>query len=790
MTISQPRLKRALTILIVGFFVAGSGILASEVTNSPVAAEAADLSQFDAGSIISDAKFFDGFALSTSEVQTFLNGKVASCTINNGQASHAAGAPYYSSSGAQYSTVASTCLKDYTQTTPNMVGQPGLCSPYTGRSSESAASIIANIGEACNVSQKVLLVLLEKEQSLVRDTWPLVKQYDSATGFACYDNGQPCVGGYAGFFYQVWAAALQFQRYGTGSFTWYPVGQVSNILYQANNAGCGTRSTYIANRATAALYYYTPYTPNAAALAAGYGLGDACSAYGNRNFFQLYVDWFGSTQGNPEPKALRSTSAPTLSRTGAVLPGEILTSTVSGWDAGVAFAYQWLRDGAAISGATNASYTTVAADNGAALRVMVTGSKSGFVTSNQTSVDTAQVIGDPAEIAASAIRFHAILPARITDTRVGGRTIDGQMTGTGSIGAGQVLRIPISGRNGIPASGVGAVSLNVTVVSPTSNGHVTVFPTGTSVPNASNVNFRAGQVTPNAVFSKIGSDGSISVFNSAGNTNIIVDVNGWYPTDGAFTPTAPARILDTRAGQNTVDGRYVATGAIGAGQSMKIAILGRNGLPTAGVDSVSLNVTAVTPAAYGHLTVYPTGTSVPNASNLNFYAGTVVANAVIAKVGADGSISVFNSAGSTDVVIDITGWYPTTPAITTFTPARILDTRAGQNTVDGRFVATGPASPGQVLRLPVLGRAGVPATGVGAVSVNVTAVTPSSDGNLTIFPSGFAQPPTSNLNFRAGQVVSNAVIAKVGADGTISIFNSAGNSHIIVDINGWFPQTY
>jgi hypothetical protein len=239
-----------------------------------------------------------------------------------------------------------------------------------------------------------------------------------------------------------------------------------------------------------------------------------------------------------------------------------------------------------------------------------------------------------------------------------------------------------------------------------------------------------------------------------------------------------------------VDGRYVATGAIGAGQSMKIAILGRNGLPTAGVDSVSLNVTAVSPAAYGHLTVYPTGTSVPNASNLNFYAGTVVANAVIAKVGADGSISVFNSAGSTDVVIDITGWYPTTPAITTFTPARILDTRAGQNTVDGRFVATGPASPGQVLRLPVLGRAGVPATGVGAVSVNVTAVTPTSDGNLTIFPSGFAQPPTSNLNFRKGQVVSNAVIAKVGADGTISIFNSAGNSHIIVDINGWFPQTY
>jgi hypothetical protein len=776
--------------MIIGLFVAGSGVLASEVTNSPVAANAADLGQFNAGNIISDAKFFDGNALSASEVQSVLNGKVATCTINNGQPSHAAGAPYYSSSGALYSTVASTCLKEYTQRTPNMVGQSGFCAPYTGRSSETAASIIANIGQACNVSQKVLLVLLEKEQSLVRDTWPLVRQFDSATGFACYDNGQPCVSGYAGFFYQVWAAALQFQRYGSGSFTWYPVGKVSNVLYQANNAACGTRSTLIENRATAALYYYTPYTPNPAALAAGYGLGDACSAYGNRNFYQLYVDWFGSTQGDPDPKSLQSTPLPTLSRTGALIPGDTVSAVVAGWDANVAFSYQWLRDGKNISGATTSAYQTVVADNGASLQVAVTGSKAGFVPVAKTSTETAQVVADAAEIAASATRFHSTLPARIADTRPGGRTVDGQMTGTGTIGAGQVLRIPILGRNGIPSDGVGAVSLNVTVVSPSSDGHVTVFPTGTAVPNASNVNFRAGQVTPNAVFAKVGSDGSVSIFNSAGNTNVIVDVNGWYPTGGAFTPAAPARILDTRVGQNTVDGRYVATGPIASGQSMKIAILGRNGLPLSGVDSVSLNVTAVTPEAYGHLTVYPSGTSVPNASNLNFYAGTVVANAVIAKVGADGSISVFNSAGNTHVVIDITGWYASSTALTTFTPARILDTRAGQSTVDGKFVATGTASPGEVLRIPVVGRAGVPSTGVGSVSVNVTAVTSTSDGNLTIFPSGSAQPPTSNLNFRRGQVVSNAVMAKVGPDGTISIFNSAGNTHIIVDVNGWFPITY
>jgi hypothetical protein len=277
--------------------IATAGFVSITLATTDEPATAADLSQFEAGNIISDSKFFDGNAMSSAEVQTFLNARVPTCSINNGQPSHAAGAPYYNSSGNIYSYVADSCLKDFRQSTPTLGAQAGACAAYEGRSSESAAEIIARVGQACNISQKVLLVLLQKEQILVSDTWPLVKQFNEATGFACYDNGQPCVGGYAGFFTQVWAAALQFQRYGTGSFTWYPVGQVTQVLYKDNNASCGTKGILIENRATAALYYYTPYTPNAAALAAGYGLGDDCSAYGNRNFYQMYVDWFGSTRG-------------------------------------------------------------------------------------------------------------------------------------------------------------------------------------------------------------------------------------------------------------------------------------------------------------------------------------------------------------------------------------------------------------------------------------------------------------------------------------------------------------
>ena len=282
---------RGYVTVIISLFALLTSTLTPLDTNS---AKAADLSKFQAGNIISDSIFFDGQAMSAVQVQSFLNQRVPQCTINNGQPSRAAGAPAGTST-----RIADVCLKDYRQQTPTMAAQPGICTTYIGAPSESAAEIITKVGQACNISQKVLLVLLDKEQSLVSDSWPSVYQYERATGFACYDNGQPCVQEFSGFFYQVWAAARQFQRYGNAPFTWYPVGRVSQIAYQANRPDCGSKSVFIENRATAALYYYTPYTPNSAALNAGYGTGDSCSAYGNRNFYQLFTDWFGSTQSHP-----------------------------------------------------------------------------------------------------------------------------------------------------------------------------------------------------------------------------------------------------------------------------------------------------------------------------------------------------------------------------------------------------------------------------------------------------------------------------------------------------------
>lgn len=305
-TSSKSRFLWAVTVII-AFFC--SSII---TVTSPQSASAADLTQFDAGEIISDSVFYNGASMSANDIQNFLNARVPSCTINNGQPSHAAGAPYGNTS------IADVCLKDYRQSTPTMSAQPGLCAQYQGSPSESAAQIISKVSIACNISPKVLLVLINKEQSLVTDSWPTIYQYTHATGFACYDNGQPCVSDYDGFFYQVWAAARQFQRYGQAPFTWYPVGAVSNILYQANKPECGTKAVYIKNRATAALYYYTPYTPNQAALSAGYGTGDACSAYGNRNFYQFFVDWFGSTRGNDVDPSYLDTYTNFVNNSGAL----------------------------------------------------------------------------------------------------------------------------------------------------------------------------------------------------------------------------------------------------------------------------------------------------------------------------------------------------------------------------------------------------------------------------------------------------------------------------------------
>ncbi len=232
--------------------------------------DTANLAQFKPGNIISDSVFFQNDTMSAGQIDSFFRGKVASCRSGY------------------------VCLKDYRQNTPNRPAD-NYCRGYSGAPNESAATIIARVAQSCGINPRVLIVMLEKEQSLVTHTWPSTWRYDMALGQGCPDTAA-CDPAYAGFFYQIYGAARQMQIYAEGRwFTYYAPGKTWNILYHPNRA-CGSAPVRVENKATAALYYYTPYQPNRAALNAGYGTGDGCSSYGNRNFYQLFTDWFGSTQ--------------------------------------------------------------------------------------------------------------------------------------------------------------------------------------------------------------------------------------------------------------------------------------------------------------------------------------------------------------------------------------------------------------------------------------------------------------------------------------------------------------
>jgi hypothetical protein len=265
------RIRRTLAILLP--LVVLSTLLSVVNVTAPSpgdAAQAASTAGFKAGDIISDSTFTDTSSMSTADIQSFLNAKESGCTASNGQ----------------------PCLKDFRMTTATMSAD-NYCRAFAGASGDTAASILSKVASACGINPQVLLVMLQKEQGLVLSTAPSAFAYLHATGFFCPDTPSGCDPRYSGFQNQVYYAARQMQVYAKNPNSFgYAAGAYNTIRYSPD-ASCGSTSVYIENQATASLYNYTPYTPNAAALAAGYGSAP-CGAYGNRNFYLYFMDWFGN----------------------------------------------------------------------------------------------------------------------------------------------------------------------------------------------------------------------------------------------------------------------------------------------------------------------------------------------------------------------------------------------------------------------------------------------------------------------------------------------------------------
>ena len=370
--------------------------------------------------------------------------------------------------------------------------------------------------------------------------------------------------------------------------------------------------------------------------------------------------------------------------------------------------------------------------------------------------------------------FMSLTPARLADTRSSGVKV-GSADGTAG-----PFKVHVLNRGGLPGSGIGAVALNVTAANGEDpnigGGYVTVYPCGTR-PDASNLNFTAGQTIPNAVIAPVSAAGDVC-FYVYGKAHLIVDVSGYFPTGNGIVSLTPARLADTR-------GSGVKVGAAdGNGQPFRVNVLNRGGLPGSGIGAVALNVTAANGEdpniGGGYVTVYPCGTR-PDASNLNFTAGQTIPNAVIAPVSAAGDVC-FYVYGKAHLIVDVSGYFPTGNGIVSLTPARLADTR-------GSGVKVGAADGnGQPFRVNVLNRGGLPGSGIGAVALNVTAANGEDPniggGYVTVYPCG-TRPDASNLNFTAGQTIPNAVIAPVSASGDVC-FYVYGKAHLIIDVSGYF----
>ena len=249
-------------------------------------ANASGVVGWQAGNIIDDSIMTRKNSMTAYQIQTFLSGKVPSCDTN-GQKLSEYGGPDLNGDGkvqrwewgkAKYNQTKFICLKDYKVS--------------DGR---SAAKVIYDTAQKYAINPQVLIVLLQKEQGLVTDTWPLNIQYRSATGYGCPDTA-PCDSQYYGLVNQLDWAAKMFRAILNNSPTWYTPYVLGNNYIQYNpNSSCGGSTVKIENRSTQALYNYTPYQPNKGALDAGWGTAP-CGAYGNRNFYLYFTNWFGSTR--------------------------------------------------------------------------------------------------------------------------------------------------------------------------------------------------------------------------------------------------------------------------------------------------------------------------------------------------------------------------------------------------------------------------------------------------------------------------------------------------------------
>jgi hypothetical protein len=393
-------------------------------------------------------------------------------------------------------------------------------------------------------------------------------------------------------------------------------------------------------------------------------------------------------------------------------------------------------------------------------------------------------IPDYLDSSPNSAKFIPLPPSRLFDTRAA-ETAPGPK---GFVAAGATIDVQITGVGGVPASGVVAVAMNVTVTESNAPSFTTVFPTGQPRPGTSNLNVpTANQTRANLVIVPVGADGKVSFYSLAGS-HLLADVAGYFVsqttavTDGRMITVEPARLFDTRT-----DTDPALAGKLAAATTIKVPVRGKAGVPATGASAVIMNVTATETDGAGFVVVWPGTGARPTASSLNFDGrGQTAPNQVIVPIAPDGTVSVYASAGA-HVLADVTGYVTDTTATSALTglfvplpPARVFDTRASESAPGpkGLLPAGGSISP------EIAGVAAISPT-AGGVVLNVTGTQAGAQGFITGYPRGISRPNTSTVNLAgAGDTRPNGAILDLGADGDLTFF-SLSPAHVLADVFGY-----
>ena len=390
-----------------------------------------------------------------------------------------------------------------------------------------------------------------------------------------------------------------------------------------------------------------------------------------------------------------------------------------------------------------------------------------------------------------ALAFFTLTPCRIADTRAGSGF-------TGAFGppflaADTIRNIPIPMSScSVPAT-ARAYSLNFGALPHAPLGFLTTWPTGSPLPETATLGSPSGQEVSNAALVPAGTNGAISLYANAA-TDVIIDINGYFappiaPLALAFYTITPCRVVDTRSA-----GGSGLTGPFGppflAADTIRSIPMPASAcsLPDS-AQAYSLNIGVLPHAPLGFLTVWPTGSPLPQVGTLGSPSGSPVSNAALVPAGTSGAISIYANA-ATDVIIDADGYFapPGSPGALYFyplTPCRVADTRAvGGSGLTGAF---GPPtmSAGSTRDFPIpMSSCGVPASAQ-AFSLNIGVVTPGPLAVLETWPAGQPQPLVGTLSSPQAGVVSDAAIVPAGANGAISIYVS-NTTDVLIDIDGYF----